>query len=222
MSDVKGEARDTKLYMGIAFFVIIVIFFGIIFSGGEFTQAYVDDNVIINGWVENPDKREHRDQMLGLEKWGSFTYEENGIYPAYLTVTTIKTLVMTNEKGLQEQTQASIEAAEENGIIIDDDSMVIGERALKNEHKTTYIIYNGTKNSTDLPEKIKIIGEVWNCGVSGTSVICIGVAQITNYADGDTEVNTSIWGKIVSDKEGTFGTEGFQGTDGLIYNVICH
>lgn len=219
---MKGEARDTKLYMGIAFFVIIVIFFGIIFSGGEFTQAYVDDDVIINGWVENPDKREHGDQMLGLEKWGSFTYEENGIYPAYLTVTTIKTLVMMNEKGLQEQTQVSIEAAEENGIIIDVDSMVIGERVLKNEHKTTYIIYNGTKNSTDLLEKIRIIGEVWNCGSSGTSVICIGVAQITNYADGNTKINTSIWEKIVSDKEGTFGIEGFQGTDGLIYNVICH
>ena len=101
--------------------------------------------------------------------------------------------------------------------------MISGKRVIKNsKHETSYIIYDGIKNSTNPPEKIKIIGEVWNCGTSGTSIICIGVAQITNYANSNTEIDTSIWEKIIRDKEGTFGLDGYQGVDGLIYNVICH
>jgi hypothetical protein len=43
-------------------------------------------------------------------------------------------------------------------------------------------VYNGTDNSKNPSEEVKIIGEVWNCATSGTSIICIGVAQITDNA----------------------------------------
>jgi hypothetical protein len=142
-----------------------------------------------------------------------------GRYPAYLTVTTFKTLMMMNEKELRDKTTYTIEKALQQGIIIDDDSEINGERVLVNKHKTTYIIYEGNDTTKSPTEKIKIIGEVWNCETSGTSIICIGVAQITDYAHNNSMVNTTQWAKIIRDKD---GLRGFIGEDGLIYNVVCH
>jgi hypothetical protein len=85
-----------------------------------------------------------------------------------------------------------------------------------------YTIYEGNDTSKDPYEKIKIIGESWSCGTSGTSIIIIGVAQISDNLNNNTEINTTHWAKIVKDEEGTFGLEEFIGEDGLIYNIICH
>jgi len=82
-----------------------------------------------------------------------------------------------------------------------------------------YVTYNASNIVNNISEKTMIIGESWNCGVSGTSVICIGVARVTN----NSKTNTSFWQEIVRDKQGSFGTEeGFIGSNGLIYNVECH
>ena len=222
MSDKGGNRGDTRLYKVIAFFVIIVVFIGMIFSGPKFIPAYVNDYVITDGWIENPVKRENGSQLLGLEKWSSFTYEIDGRYPSYLTVTTIKSLVMMNEEDLKEKTQGSIAKAELNGIVLDNGSEISGRRVLYNKHETIYVVYDGADNSTNPSEKIKIIGEVWNCPMSGTSVICIGVSQITDNANGNTTFNTTNWERIVGDEEGTFGLGEMQTTNGLIYNVVCH
>ena len=220
---MKGErsGRDTKIYVAIAVFVIIIVFIAVVFSNVSFKPAYIGDEFLVGGWLESPVKRERGEGLLGLEKWSSYTYEIDDVYPASVTVTTIKTIIMMNEDELREKTLEAINNAEEQGILIENDS-VVSWRVLKNGHKTTYMLYNGTNTSFDPPEKIKVIGEVWNCGISGTSIIVIGIAQITDYANGKTEVDTSNWEKIVSDKEGTFGISGYKNTDGLIYNIICH
>jgi hypothetical protein len=113
----------------------------------------------------------------------------------------------------------TIEKALQQGINIDNKSEITGERALNNKHKTTYIIYNGNDATKNPHEEIKIIGEFWNCGTSGTSIICIGFAQVTDYAHNNSTVNTTQWAKIIRDKN---GLAGFIGEDGLIYNVVCH
>jgi len=94
---------------------------------------------------------------------------------------------------------------------------ISGERTLQNNHKTMYILYDGIDTKKD--ENVKIIGEVWNCATSGTSVICIGVAYVTNKEISDVE-NTENWQKIVMDPSGTI--DGFIGEEGLIYNIHCH
>ena len=215
----EGGFRENRIYVIIAIFIIVIVVFAVVFGTSKLTHAYVPDDFLDGGWSENLTARTDGSQLLGLEKWYSLTYEIEGRYPAYLTVTTFKTLMMMNEKELRDKTTNTIEKALHRGIIIDN-SEITGERILaENKHKTIYIMYDGNDTTKNPAEKIKIIGEVWNCETSGTSIICIGVAQITDHAHNNSTVNTTQWAKIIRDKD---GLRGFAGMDGLIYNVVCH
>ena len=218
----EGDSKETRIYVIIAFLIILVVIFAVVFSGNQLKQAYIHHDFLDDGWCEDLVERDSGSQFLGLEKWGSLTYKIDCNYTTYLTITTIKTLVMMGEKELRDKTGETMEKALNVGIILEEDTKITGDRLLKNGHKTMYIIYNGTDTSKNPCEQVKIIGEVWNCGKSGTSIICLGFAQITDNAHNNSKINTTYWEKIVGDKEGTFGTEGSQGEDGLIYNVICH
>ena len=215
----EGGASSNRIYAIIAFFLIVIVVFAVVFGTSKLTPAYVPDEFLDKEWSENITDRAGGSQALGLEKWCSSTYEIDGQYPAYLTITTFKTLLMISEKDLRDKTTSTIEKALEQGITIDNASEIIGERTLNNKHKTTYILYNGSDTTKNPPEKIKIIGEFWNCGTSGTSIICIGFAQVTDYAHGSSTVNTTQWAKIIRDKNGLVG---FIGDNGLIFNVKCH
>lgn len=220
----EDKFRGSKLYIVIAVFVIVVVFLAIVLGpGSSFFIAYVSDDVLFDTeWVENPLKRVTSEQLFGLEKYASYTYEINGVYPASLTVTTVKTLVMMSEDQIRDMVLESIRDAQNQSIIIDNETEITGWRVLENEHRTQYIIYDGVKTSITPFESVKIIGEVWNCGISGTSVICIGISQVTDNANDNPSINNTSWEKIVQDKEGTFGTGNYMGLDGLIYNVVCH
>jgi hypothetical protein len=209
----EGGVRENNLYLVVALFLVIVVILAVIFSTREIKPAYVPDSFLDNGWSENLDERESSSGLLGLEKWCSLTYRIDGVYPANLTVATFKPLIMMNEDDLIAKAEETIQDASQQGIFVDNNTKTSGWRILINGHKTSYIVYDGNDISKTPFEKIKVVAEVWNCGNSGTSVICIGVAQITDYAHNITSVNTSSWKKIVS---------GFIGSDGLIYNVMCH
>ncbi len=218
----EGDSKETRIYVIIAFLIILVVIFAVVFSGNQLKQAYIHHDFLDGGWCEDLVERDSGSQFLGLEKWGSLTYKIDCNYTTYLTITTIKTLVMMGEKELRDKTGETMEKALNVEIMPEEDTKITGGRLLKNGHKTMYIVYNGTDTSKNSYEQIKIICEVWNCGKSGTSVICLGFAQITDNAHNNSEINTTYWEKIVGDKKETFGTEGFQREDGLIYNVICH
>jgi hypothetical protein len=84
--------------------------------------------------------------------------------------------------------------------------------------------------SENIAEQVRFIGETWNCDKSGTSVICIGYAQVTNNSDYNSEFNLTYWAKIIGDKDGTFLQKypsyfsfgSFIDSNGLIFNVKCH
>ena len=207
-------ALERKKIIGIISTLLLFIF--ILLSGCvDLTCAYVKDSVINDGWNENFALRNTGTQFLGLEKWCSSTYEINGKYPASLTVTTLKTLVLTDEKEIQKKTRQTIEETFSNTIQLNENTS--GERTLRNNHKTMYIVYDGIDTQKD--EHVKIIGEVWNCDTSGTSIICIGVSYVTNKEIPDVK-NTENWQKIVMDSSGTI--DGFLGETGLIDNIHCH
>ena len=218
----EGAVGETRIYVFIAVFIIAIVIFAVVFSSNQLNTAYIHHDFLGVDWCEDIGERDSGSQLLGLEKFSSLTYRIDGKYPAYLTIMTIKTLVMMSENELRDKTTESIERALEKGIVVDKTTEISGERMLKNEHNTMYVMYDGNDTSKNPPEKIKIIGEIWSCGTSGTSVICIGVAQITDNLHDNSEVNISHWEKIVRDEVGTFGTGDFQGEDGLMYNVICH
>lgn len=218
----KVEGRDKWIYYIITIFIIIVIIFAVLFSTNRLFSAKIDDDVLGAYWSEDINERKGASNLLGLEKWASFTYRNNNdTYPAYVTVTSMKTLFMMNENELLSKTIETINGASKNGIVINESSKITGNRALANGHKTYYIVYNGNDTSKNPQEAIKIIGEAWSCGVSGTSVICIGFAQITDNAHNNSVICLTYWSKIIGDKLGTFG-ENYIKDDGLIFNVKCH
>lgn len=208
---VAGESKK-KIWIPISLIIILLV----ALSGCvNLTCSYIPDSIVIDGWYENLALRNTGSQFLGLEKWCSSTYEINGNYPASLTVTTLKTLVLTDEKEIKKRAIETIEETFRGRIELNISSS--GERTLQKNHNTMYTVYNGIDKDTD--EKVKIISEIWNCGTSGTSIICIGIAYITNDEIPNAE-NTEYWQKIVMDSNG--GIEGFIGEEGLIHNVFCH
>ena len=216
----KGGNRENKIYAVIAIFIIVVIVFAVLwfFCTNQLTAAYIENYILGDAWSEDLGERDGDSQFCALEKWASYTYKNNdNSFPAYITVTSIKTLFMMSEEDLRDQTSDTIKQALEQGIVIDEGTMITGVRALDNGHKTAYIIYDGNDTSNEPNERIKIICESWNCGTSGNSVICIGFAQVTNTS----EINMAHWAKIIKDKEGTFGLD-LKADDGLIFNVKCH
>lgn len=219
----KGGIRENKIYALIAILIIVIIILAVFFSSTHLIEAKIDDHILGDEWSEDIGERDGDSQLLGLEKWVSYTYKNNNInYPAYITVTSIKTLFMMSEDDLKAQTLDTIKQASERGIVIDEDSIEAGIRTLDNGHKTTYVIYDGNDTSKKPNEIIKIIGESWNCGTSGTSIICIGLAQLTDNYTNNTELNMTYWANIIKDNEGTFGFGDYKGEDGLIFNVKCH
>lgn len=205
-----SDSGGTRWYAILAVFVLVIIMVAALFSGRQLTAAYVDDAVLVGGWGENILERVAEKRFFGLEQWVSFTYEIDGPYPASLTVTTMTTPVMMNEQELKNQMIDTIQQAANQGIIIDLTSEETGERILNNTHQTVYFRYGGNDTSKTPSEQIRIVGEAWNCGISGTSVICIGVAQVSDFAHNSTISNTERWETIVRDK------------NGLIFSVICH
>ena len=226
----RGERSSNKIYVAIAIFVIIIIIFTFLFGGNQIIESYIESKYLdSNGWYDSGVRPEPNERLFGLEKQVSFKYESENddTHPAFLTITTIKTLFTMSEEELLEKTFEIIDkAAEEENIVLDNRSEYTGWRVLNNGHKTHYITYNGTDISTNTTEDIVIIGETWNCANSGTSIICIGFAQLTDNASGNTEKNYTHLVEIIGDKEGTFvnrfNSLEFIKNDGLIFNVKCH
>jgi hypothetical protein len=216
----EGDGRENKIYLAIAIFIILVVILSLIWSSLQLTPAYVPDDFLDYGWSENLFERSTKSYFFGLEKWRTLTYELNGKYPAYLTVTTFKMLVMMNEDDLRYKSIETIEKASQHGIIVNKSTEIVGERILINDHRTMYTLYDGVDTSKNPSENVKIICEVWNCARSGISVICIGVAQITDNQHNNSEINTTSWAKIVRDDIGII--DGLRGKDGLLFNVKCH
>lgn len=217
-----NENKDNRIYLIVAIFIIIVIILTIFLSSNVLFSAKIDDDVLGFSWIEDIKERDGGEGFLGLEKWASFTYKNNDIsYPAYVTVSSFKTVFMMNEEELRNKMEETIKKSYEQGVSVDLQSKITGERFLDNGHKTLYIIYDGNYSYNGLNEKIKIIGETWNCGISGTSIICIGYAQITNNSHNESDMVLNYWIKILKDKNGTFGLD-YKGNEGLIFNVKCH
>ena len=197
-----------RTFRGIAL-LLIFSFLLLSLSGClELRIAYIPDNLLTNGWQENVEKEESGSSYFGLEKWNILVYENGDV--ATLTVTTVKTLIMADKEELFKKIDSDIRnTCADYDIAINEQSKVLGSRVLANGHETRYVIYNGTKNS----ENYRIIGEVWSCSYSGVSVMCIGMAKISDIN------GLESWREIAGDPYGSI--EGING-DGLIYNINCH
>ena len=179
--------------------------------------SYIPDQYLQNGWHENLALRNTGMQVFGLEKWCSITYSIEGKYPAFLTITTYKTLILPEKQQLLNQIKNIIQHTFQEQIIINENSEISGSRTLYQNHKSFYLIYEGIDVSNSENITVKLIGEVWTCDTTGSSIICIGIAH-TTQADGSK--NLQQWSTLVMDLVGSI--ENCTGSDGLIYNILCH
>jgi len=228
---LKEGVGGNRVYLIISVFIIIVVILTVLFTGNDIYPAYVPvEN--LDGWDEDFSERVIGSDFFGLESWRSFTYRSNnGSFPAYITVTTMKTFFMINENDLKDIVEETIiEKASEQDIKIDKKAEFSGQRTLSNGHSTMFVIFNGTDESKNISEQVKFFGESWNCEKSMTSVICIGFVQITDNNNNNTELNLDYWARIIGDKTGTF-TNFYKNTidqsklvdpNSLVYNVKCH
>jgi hypothetical protein len=224
------EKTGNWFYVGIAIFIVVLILLTALFCTNTLFKAYIDDHFLVNGWLESGD-RSYNEQFFGLEKQSTFKYIVGGNsyekYTAFLTVTSIKTIFMINEQELLDKTIETIfNAAGARNITITNSSQFTSSRFLKNGHNTFFIVLNGTQKKDGFVEKVKIIGETWNCAYSGTSIICIGVAQTTDIKNGNYSENFFHWAKITGDEKGTFNEiynyNKYIDSNALIFNVKCH
>jgi len=170
-------------------------------------EAYVPDVALKDGWIEDTEKEEEGSSFLGLEKWSIKVYEKNDV--AWLTVTTLKTLFLEERGKLLERVESGIRKdCKDMGINVEEKGFK-GSRELQNGHNSYFVIFNGS----DGKNAYKVIGEVWSCSISGISVMCVGMAKVTEL-DG-----LIAWREIVSDPRGTIDSA--KG-NGLIYSVKCH
>lgn len=181
----------------------------------ELKTAYIPPEVLPNEWIEVTSLKNTGIEFLGLEKWSSVTYEIQGEIDASLTVTTINTLVLTDEDELIDHVNATI-----NSIFKDRFSLTLeieDSRDLSTQHTSKYMIYTGENCSTN--GSVRIIGEVWNCGVTGVSVICLGF--VFTSSNSSVLINRTIpWSMIIGDPGGSI--DGHVNESGLIYSVRCH
>lgn len=219
----KGSFTENRVYLIVAVVIVVVIIFTVFFSGRELFSAYVPYSVTGDVWVEDVSEHECGSELMGVESWCSFTYRnDDSDFPAYLSVTTFKNMFMLSEEELWDKTLSTVEKASDQGVVLNASSEVMGWRVLKDGvHKTRYVVYDGVQTVDNVSKNVKIVGECWNCGESGTSVICIGFSVVSK--DLFSSKNVSFWGDIVRDSEGSFGDNSvFMGDDGLIFNVRCH
>ncbi len=182
--------------------------------------AYIPSVQLPSTWYENKALHETGTTSYGMETWETITYETHGSYPASLSITTIKTWMLMDEEDLFHRTNTTILTTLNDYLEINISSQQHGERQLENNHQTKYITYRAIDPSKKPAEQMRIIGELWNCGTSGASIICIGISYITNTTNNITLTNTSNWDTIIQDPTGSISESPQE--NGLIYQIVCH
>jgi len=208
-----GYSKKVKILL----FIVSILMIHSLSGCVNLKCSYVPNDFLVNGWYENISLRNTGLHFLGLEKWCNVIYEVKGKYSASLIVTSLKSLFLEDENELYDILKNIIQENFKDKISIIESSKIMGERYNFNNHKTKYIIYDCIDSEKQLA--IKMIGEVWNCQTSGSSIICIGIAYTSNE-ENLTINNLSNWQKIVEDPYGNIGN--YYGEEGLIYNIKCH
>lgn len=195
----------------------------LLFASGclSVTGAYVPESLLTDGWHENVLLRQRSSEFFGLEQTLTVTYKVQGQYPASLTVTTLKKMVLIDEEELPKKILDTVTTTVPERIILDVNPTFSGERISNvTRHRNLFFVFEGV-DVQDVPsEHVYVIGEAWNCPQSGTSILCVGIAYVTNTVNNTAIWDTTHWRTIVMDPRGII--DGLEGVTGLIDHVICH
>ncbi len=187
-----------------------------------------------SGWFEDPARSDASPESsgFGTAKSQRIAYRDEAKdgrgYAGALTVITLRTLISPSDESLREDLRDQVEdVAGRNGIRLDQ-QVATGSRALANRATSLHFLFNGTVTRSDglfgEDAKVKVLGEVFTCRREKSSVVAVGIAQVTRTRSiggvpipSDRDATT--WTEIVADPSGTI--EGQRGGDGLVFNVVC-
>jgi len=219
----RDEQFPISVSVVISLIIIVIIASVMVISTRQITAAMVPDSSLVDGWHERIGDRIVSSGFFNLNQAVTYTYATDDVlFPASLLVQTKKSLVLPSETQLLNQAVSEHLPDLQNNYSINTNTTMQGMRTLHTGHQTHYIVYQGVRNDSAQLDEIRCVIEVWNCGISKISVICIGVAQITNVSILSTDHSTMNYLEhILSDPIGTFG-EQYQQPDGLIYSIRCH
>ncbi len=190
-------------------------------------RAHIDPEVVPPTW-ERSDSPVHGSVFRGkgVETLYEFDSGEGAPFPAMLLLFSLREISRSGVDDLLRFTRDVVEnAAEENGIQLDPGENDSGERQLKNGANTRWFTRAGTGEASDLfasGEEVRIIGEARYDGRSRTSVVVVGMAQVSGEGrlPFQTISDETTWVRIVSDPHGTINEA--TSAQGFIYNTVSH
>jgi hypothetical protein len=189
-----------------------------------------------NGWEQDASRSDAQpaSESGGLVQRQTLAYRDdarggNGGYPASISLTTLKLTPSPGEAQLRDILRKQVQqSAEQQGIALGD-QVREGSRTLADGHGSLWFQFTGTVTGdgplfTTEDATAKILGEVWNCPESGTSVAAVGLAQTTStqVVGGipvATNENPTNWREIAGDPSGSI--DGQRDASALVYNVVC-
>lgn len=183
-----------------------------------------------NGWQPDGSLTTSPDGGF-LSKQASVGYRDEAEsgpgYPGVLIVQSFRGLLSPDREALRDQIAELLrEEAQDQGLEVQGQGTT-GRRNLANGALSFYIVINATGTADSLTftneATVKGLGEVFRC-TGGATVVVKGFAQVDSRSSiggiqtsRDYEPRT--WSEIVQDPFGTI--EGFQGSGGLVHNLVC-
>jgi hypothetical protein len=206
------------------------------FHAARVPEAFLHDQAN-NGWRLDQDRSDAAPRSEGpggLAQRQALVYVDDGTnsprrYPASLVLTTVRTTPTPSEGQLRDLLRQQVEQrSAEQGIRLGNQTLE-GSRTLADGHGTLYFAFTGTVSGegplfTTRDATAKIVGEVWNCPGAGSSVLAVGLAQVSaSRGVGGIalppEPDATNWRELVADPRGSI--EGHRGNDGLLHQTRC-
>ena len=149
-------------------------------------------------------------------------------YPGHLLVYTFRSLVTPSEEKLRDEVQEQVRAAvQAQGVRLDAEASR-STRAVASGATSFYFVYNGTVTQESgvftRDARVKVLGEVFPCRAERTSVVAVGLAQVTSTRSlggvaFPANSDPATWRELVADPAGTI--EGHRGGNGLVHAIAC-
>ncbi|MHB8605599.1 MAG: hypothetical protein ACYDCK_10135 [Thermoplasmatota archaeon] len=224
-----------RAFVGVSMLAVALAFSGCL----TLVAAHVPNRLLEgaggNGW-ERDDAHSQTEPTGGsfsLERTQTLRYQDAASggagYPGVLYVVTLRAVFTPSPSAVTAKLRDAVsEFASSNNIHLDD-SGYSGARHVATGAASSFFVYNGSVSSsgslfTTQNAKVKILGEVFPCEATRTSVVAVGLAQITDVRSiGGVPVGTNTdlttWSEIAGDPDGSI--ENLRDVNGLVYNVVC-
>lgn len=199
-------------------------------------RAHVDEGVLARAtlaWTRSDQPQTDSGGLFGV-KTAETDYTHSGAgppFPAMLVVFSIRTPSGPALDELMRLTHVAVDnETAAQGIRIDQQQSSTGQRTLASGMATRFFTEEGTSTTGGLfgsDTGVRILGEVGFDGLSSTSIVAVGIAQVDSSRTcplglpcGAPTHDEASWAEMVGDPAGSVG--GATSQTGLVENLVTH